>query len=50
MLHDYYRQGADAQRTCANRQAYRRRTLWPRVLADVGNVDRALRGYQSPTR
>jgi 4-hydroxymandelate oxidase len=40
MVHDYYRSGADAQWTLrANRQAYRRRTLWPRVLVDVGAVD-----------
>jgi len=39
-VHEYYRSGADAQETLrANRRAYRRRALWPRMLVDVSVID-----------
>ena len=40
MAWDYFRSGADAQVTLrANRRAYRRWELWPRVLVDVSERD-----------
>jgi 4-hydroxymandelate oxidase len=40
MAYDYYRSGADAQRTLrANRRAFRRYEIWPRVLVDVSALD-----------
>lgn len=40
MAWDYFRSGADGQRTlCENRRAFARRTLWPRMLVDVAARD-----------
>src|SRR5262245_22985176 len=42
MAYDYYRSGADGQRTLrANRRAFRRWEIWYRVLVDVSRRDLA---------
>ncbi len=47
--YDYFRSGADGERTLArNRAAFAKVTLWPRVLVDVGRVDTALDLLGSP--
>lgn len=40
MAYDYYRSGADEERTLrANRKAFRRWEIWPRILVDVSELD-----------
>lgn len=40
MTYDYYRSGADEERTLrANRKAFRRWEIWPRILVDVSELD-----------
>lgn len=40
MTYDYYRSGADEERTLrANRKAFRRWEVWPRILVDVSELD-----------
>lgn len=42
--YDYFRSGADEERTLkANRKAFRKYVLWPRVLVDVSVVSTAVR-------
>jgi 4-hydroxymandelate oxidase len=44
--YDYFRSGADAERTLrANVRAWRRCRLWPRVLVDVAAVDASVELY-----
>ncbi len=51
MAWDYYRSGADAQRSLRrNCEAYRDWTLWPRVLVDVSRVDLACSVLGTPCR